>query len=522
MKNIILGIRNLRSNPLEFPTRILGIPNEWVWDGVKKIILSVFNHRKTAVKAGHAMSKDWTGGVLVIEWLLLHYGEARVICTGPTMDQVKDVMFTEIEKQYDRLRARWPEFRKDWLTTKKLEITPDCFAVGMTPRDTKDTVGKFQGRHSPNMLVLITEAQAVDHSVFKQLRGLITSPNSRVLELGNPLINFGDYYEHCTNPALGYNVIHLPVSESPNIKAGKELIPGMCSAIYVQEFENELKAIGINPADDPEYQGRVLAEFPQDSIHTWIPLAKIKAAVSNWRRLKSESDDLIRVSGLDVAGEGDDETVFSVMEGPCMLSQYPFRKMLTPETIGWAKSLITDDKVESMAIDYGFDPGVTNMLNFERLPIIKVLFGATSPDEKYANFGTYIWALLRDAIMTEKIGILNDPILIYQLSSRRVERLPDGTVKLQSKKHSGQKSPDRGDALALAYYARLMMMTGGTATEIGENEAHKLDTILKRLSPLSSAPSTRMKTTYQRQVEEEEDQDDVKQISSTDAESLRF
>jgi hypothetical protein len=471
-----LGLRALRHNPVDFPSRILGIPSEWVWDGVQRMILSVFKHRKTAVQAGHAMSKDWTAGVLAIEWMLLHFGRAKVICTGPGMQQVKEVMFTEIEGQYERLRARFPEFKKDWFSSKKLDFGPQCFATGLTPKDVKGMVGRFQGFHSPNMLVIITEAQAVDPSVFKQLRGLMTSPNCRVLELGNPLVNFGDFYEHCTNTAFGYNVIHLPVSLSPNIVAGREVIPGMCSPVYVEEFEKELRALGIEPEDDPEYQGRVLANFPQDSIHTWIPLAKIKAAVSNYRRLKSAADDQVRVAGLDVAGEGDDETVFCVLEGPCMLEQHPFRKMLTPETIGWAKSLIEEDKVEAMAIDYGFDPGVTNMLEFDKMPVTKVLFGETSPSEKYGNFGTYMWALVREAIMKEEIGLINDPILIYQLSSRRVERMPNGKVRLESKKKSSRSSPDRADALVLAWYQRMILMGGNLDVgDPGENESAKME-----------------------------------------------
>lgn len=423
------------------------------------------------------MSKDWTAGILAIEWLLLHFGKAKVICTGPGMQQVKEVMFTEIESQYERLRMRFPEFKKDWFSSKKLDFGPQCFATGLTPKDVKGTVGRFQGFHSPNLLVIITEAQAVDSSVYKQLRGLMTSTNCRVLELGNPLVNFGDFYEHCINPAFGYSVIHLPVSESPNIKANKEIIPGMCSTVYVEEFERELRALGIDPMEDPDYQGRVLANFPQDSMHTWIPITKIKAAISNYKRLKMEAPDSLRVSGLDLAGDGDDETVFSTLEGPCMLSQHPFRKMLTPETIGWAKSIIAEDKVESIAIDYGFNTGVTDMLDYEKLPVVKILFGWGSPDEKYANFGTYMWALLREAIMTEQIGILNDPILVYQLSSRRVERMPDGRVRLESKKKSGQKSPDRGDALALAWYNR-MMIAGGIETisdARSETDASKLN-----------------------------------------------
>lgn len=415
------------------------------------MIDSVFMHRKTAVQAGHAMSKDWTSGLLAIMWLLIHWGKAKVIVTAPTMTQVKDVIFKEIASQYKRLRERFPEFRRDWLSTAKLEFSPECFVSGFTTKETNEMVGKFQGRHSPNMLIILSEAQAIDPMIFKQIRGLMTSPNSRLLELGNPLIPFGDFYEHCTQPQHGYNVIHLPVEMSPNIIEGREIVPGMCSQIWLDEFRDDL---GAGYEEDPDYISRALALFPEQSSHAWIPLVKIKKCVNK----RFRDSDTLRVGGLDPAGEGDDETVHCVLEGPAILKQDCFKKVLTPETVGWARGLIEDYELEGLAIDEGYNPGIRDWLNFEKMAVTGVSFGGESPNEKFANMGTYMWSLVRSAIMNEEIGLINDPVLIYQLSSRRIEKLPNGKLKLESKKKSGRKSPDRADALVLAWFMRSRMI----------------------------------------------------------------
>lgn len=435
------------------------------------MVQSVMTHRKTAVKAGHAMSKDWTAGFLAIVWLLMHWGRAKVIVTAPTSRQVKEVIFKEISVNYEKLRIRFPEFRKDWLTTTNLNFGPECFVTGFTTKETNEMVGKFQGFHSPNMLIILSEAQAIDTTTYKQLRGLMTSGNSRLLELGNPIVPFGDFFEHCTNPQHGYNVIHLPVSMSPNIVAGKEIIPGMASTTWLEEFRKDL---GEGYSEDPEYQSRALAEFPQQSSHAWIPLSKIKLAVN--RRFKDS--DRMRVGGLDTARAGDDETVHCVLEGPHMIKQDCFRKVLTPETVGWARMIIEEEKLDGLAVDEGYNPGILDWLAFERMPVHGVNFGAASPNEKYDNFGTYIWALLREAFMTEQISIVNDPVLISQLASRRIEPQPNKKLKLQSKK--GIKSPDRGDALALAWFMRIMMMGGDQLAEGGESDAALLDGEIKR------------------------------------------
>lgn len=459
---------------------------------------SVMANRKTAVQAGHALSKDWFAGVFSLVWLLMNWGKAKVIVTAPTGRQVKDIIFKEIATQYDRLRANFPEFRKDWLTSTHLEFSPQCFITGFTTKETNEMIGKFHGLHSPNMLIILSEAQAIPPDVYTQIRGLMTSPNSRLLELGNPIVPFGPFYDHCISPRSGYNVIQLDVFQCPNIIAGREVIPGMVSKEWLQEFQEEC---GVDYENDPDYQSRALAMFPEQSAMAWIPLSKIKECVQKFRVIKSGAQDKLRVGGLDPAGEGNDETVHCVLEGPAMLKQDCFRKVLTPETVGWARGLIEEWKLESLAIDEGYNPGILHWLNFERMPVSGVNFGGESPDGKYSNFGTYIWGLLREAIMTVGIGLINDPILVSQLSARKIERQPNGKLRLESKKKSGRQSPDRGDALALAWWMRLMMLTGGDIKSV-ESSSASLNSEIERHE---TTHAHRISSGNQKQEEQEED-----------------
>ena len=430
-------------------------------------------------------------------------------------------MFEEITKQYEKLRKFYPEFRRDWLTSTKLDFGTGCFALGFTTKDIGGMVGKFQGFKSPNMLIVISEAQAVEASVYKQIRGLMTSANSRILEIGNPLVEFGDFYEHCTNPRHGYKVMHLSCFDSPNVKAQREMIPGMVTHEYVENMKEEL---GAGYEDDPEWQSRVLGHFPQQSTRAWIPLSKIKSAVN---RVFPE-DDHLKVGGLDTAREGDDETVHCVLEGRTMIKQDCFKKVLTPQTVGWMRSLIESENLEVVAIDLGYNPGIYDDLNEMRMPVIGVNFGGESPHKKLENMGTYMWWLLREAFMHDQIGIVDDPVLVSQLSSRRVEMTPKGKTKLESKakiKRTFTRSPDRADALAMAWYARMMLMGG--LEDVGSqnigNESSLLDSAIQSVAgDISKKITNRIHRDGASALSKEDDDIGLSSTGALDSDGLRL
>ena len=156
------------------------------------------------------------------------------------------------------------------------------------------------------------------------------------------------------------------------------------------------------------------------------------------------------------------------------------------------RGLIESKELAMVAIDLGYNPGIADWLESERLPVVGVNFGNVSPNDKFENFGTYIWWLIQQAFMKEEIGIIDDPILVSQLSSRRVEVTPKGKLRLESKRKADHNSPDRADALALAWYARLLAVGADDyQMEAIENESSRVQGMIDQVSGDTSKKTIR-------------------------------
>lgn len=472
----------LQTEPINFAKIMLGIPDENLWSGAREMLSSVFNNRRTAVQGANSMSKDWTAGVAVLAWLFKYPFNSKVICTAPTDKQVKEIMFGEIAKQFQNFRdhSPWP-VDKNCLTTEKLNLGPEWVALGMTTKETHGMMGKFHGFKSPHMLVIISEAQAVEAPIFDQIYGLL--PTS-ILEIGNPMAPIGRFWEHCTQPRFKYNVIKLNAYDSPNVKAGRVLIPGMATQDFIDDIIQDWGK------EHPYYFARVLAEFPQSSMDCVIPMEWIVVAVD--RHLKddnflSENDDL-KVGALDVA-KGGDETVHQELTGRIVEFPIATHEPDMSKTVGWAKNLVKEQKLKLYAVDEGGLAGVASFLEEENLPAYKIQFGAIVEDsEDFDNLAARMWWELRKAFESNQISIPNDRVLIGQLAGRKYEYTSRGKrkIKLESKKDAagrGVESPDRGDALAMAWWARTVMMYSGEGViGSGDRDAVELQQTIERAS----------------------------------------
>ena len=433
------------------------------------MIRSVFEHRKTAVQSGHSMSKDFTAGIIALQWLCSYY-PAKVICTAPKLDQVKLIMFAEIAKQFGRLREVSPyRIDENCLKTTMLELGPDWYAVGMTTKESGESVGKFQGYKSPNLLIIVTEAQAVQQNIFDQFYGLMTGSNTKILELGNPLAQQGRFWQHCTDPRFGYNVIKLSCLDSPNVKAGRELIPGMATREFIQEIERDWGK------EHPYWYGRVLGEFPQSSSDAIIPIEWIMRQVRDKEFLATPiPDDCEKVAGLDIAGQGSDETVHVGLLGPKVSQLSAYHKMHLNELVGWEKRIFRETEYKLLAFDMGGLADVGSFLAEENIPCFGVMFGSSPEDDsKYANMAAKMWWELRQAFQNGEVFIPDDPILIGQLAARKYDPTSKGQLKIRleqkgTSRARGEASPDRADALALAWWAR-KRVSGGSEIGTAEN-----------------------------------------------------
>lgn len=462
---------------------MLGIPEINLWDGAKEVINSTFTNRRTAVQGANSMSKDWAAGICVLTWLLKYPFNSKVLCTAPTNDQVKKIMFGEIAKQFQNLKEHSPWSTDECvLTSQQLTFGPDWYAFGRTTKETHGMTGKFSGFKSPHMLIIISEAQAVQDEVYNQIYGLASGGDTHILEIGNPMAPVGRFWEHCTQPRFQFNVIKLSALDSPNLTSGlaEDVIPGMANQNHI---DNIVRDWGI---DHPFYYSRVLGEFPQSSADCIIPIEWIMAAVD--RELRGNDD--LRVAGCDVSKGGVAETVHQELLGRMALPCQAFHKVDINETVGWAKNLIKTDGVKLYGVDEGGLAGIAGFLEEEGLPVARIMFGSAVEDsEDYDNLAAKMYWTLRKAfepLSETPISIPNDRVLIGQLAGRQYEYTSRGKrkIKLKQKAQNIQETGvmfDRSDALAIAWWMRTRMINAGeTAIDTGTTDAMELQQTIER------------------------------------------
>ena len=153
-KTVLEGLQN----PEFFLKEILGANP---YDKQVEQINLIKNHRRVSVAGCNGSGKDWTSGRLVLWWMLTHY-PAKVVVTGPTSRQVSDIVWNECRFAFNN--SRYPLGGRMLPSASRWQFDEQHFAVGIVSSDPMN----LQGFHSPNLLVIITEAHAVKQPDIKK------------------------------------------------------------------------------------------------------------------------------------------------------------------------------------------------------------------------------------------------------------------------------------------------------------------------------------------------------------------
>jgi hypothetical protein len=248
--------------------------------------------------------------------------------------------------------------------------------------------------------------------------------------------------------------------------------PGWVKERFIDQKLDDHVFIPALPKDNPhlpiDYVPKLKAIFPEswlkrylegdwtafEGVNYLFEYNKIRQAVD--RDIEPSSPC---VMGVDVARFGDDETVAVVRAGSKVVAIEAWEKTDTMETTGRIINLYWGYQPESIVIDVvGMGAGVCDRLKEQNFPVKAV--NASSPawnKEKFANLRAELFWGLRERFKQEDIDIPDDAKLKAQLSAIRYKFSSRGQMLIESKeemKAKGMKSPDRADALALAFMAR--------------------------------------------------------------------
>jgi len=305
-----------RSKPQSYLKEVLGVGAIWkLQDQLLSALPRAIEEGKPIyIGSGHSLGKDYICAAISL-WFLHCFSPSNVIQTAPTDRQVKKIMWGETLGHWHKRKI---DLGGRAYATPYLEIRKhDWYLIGFTTKDTGASRtaegGKFQGFHSPNVCVIVSEAQAVEDSIFDQIDGITTSENNLIIFIGNPTTAKGRFAkglrDHNHNIVFNFSCL-----ENPNYKHKRTLIPGLASYKWVEDKRRKWGE------DDPRWYGRVLGQIPDVAVNHVLGPADIRQMMSRFGFLAQHSIN----SGVavDPAGEGVDDNVLMAGKGGEIIEVY--------------------------------------------------------------------------------------------------------------------------------------------------------------------------------------------------------
>ncbi len=440
-------VQGFQKHPEIFMDKVCHV--QYWWDGMYQMLSAIVEHDKVVIHSGHSLSKDYIGGRLPL-WFLSSYYPARVIMTAPSDRQVKHIMWAELSQGYEEAGGK--KVIGGDLKSCLLDIEPNKhFALAFTTKETKGQTGKFQGLKAPNVLIIVTEAQAVDDSIFEQIEGISTSGNTKIILLGNPLSNTGFFARAIRDPKYGYFPVHLDCLKNPNYIQGKEVVPGLASRQWVEDMRRKYGE------DSPMWQARVRGLVPDTSINTMISFYLVELAVD--KPLTLEVTNRRRVVSIDPASFGDDECVIQVLEEGNLIHQVITGKQRTTVTGSQAYAIKHKFEADGYIVDtIGEGRGVADHLvdTMEEDDVIEFKGSIQEgvADEFY-NRRAEAMDYASEEFENGSCSIPNDRLLMEELSEIKYTHKHGKVIcedKEEIKKRLG-RSPNRADTYIMGLWA---------------------------------------------------------------------
>lgn len=439
----------VQTDPVWFAETLLGHDP---WSTPRAIMRAMAQPRaRVAVKACHASGKTFTAAEIVLWWT---YSGGVVVTTAPTWTQVERLLWGEIHKAH--AGARFP--LGGHLNRTELRLSADNYAIGLST----DRGVRFQGWHGRVLLVL-DEAPGVRSDIYEAIEGVRAGGDVRVLALGNPTVPNGPFFEAFRTQRAGWQTFTIDALETPNVgglsleallalpEVDLDLAPRpyLVTRGWIVEKYHEWGE------RSPLWQARVRGQFPDQSEDALLSLAWLEAAAVR-EVVPVETDPW--EAGIDVAGPGEDETALAVRHGPSIVALHAWAD---PDPRGAALAALAPYrerlravKVDSIGMGYYFARHLEDQGYRGKVVDVNV---AESPRnrERFANLKAELsWAFRQRAEAGDLAGLTND-LALSQLASIRYDHNARGQVVIESKETArkrGDTSPDRAEALMLAYY----------------------------------------------------------------------
>lgn len=459
-----LSRRDFREHPSKWAKERLG---DTLWSAQDRILTSIANNRRTAVKSCHEIGKSYVAAIAVGWWLdVWPLGDAFVVTSAPTAAQVRAILWREIGRVHTRGKLPGRCNQTEWLMEMK-GGKEELVAFGRKPDDYDPAA--FQGIHAPRVLYVFDEACGIPSSLWEAADSLIANDWSKALAIGNPDDPNTEFYNVC-KPGSGWNVVSVSAFDSPNLTGEpmpERILQQLIGKTYIEEKRRKWAphwswtpdgtrvvpppGAKITDSSNPLWQSKILGEFPENvDAGGLIPLSWIRAAQA--RSLPPVGPSKL---GLDVGGGGD-SSCGAHAQGPVVRVLWEDKNPDTMQTCGNAVATRKRIGAEVVNVDViGIGRGIVDRALELKEPFVGINVGEAADDaESYLNRRAELWWGVRERFESGTIDL--DPMdedTAGELLSIRYKRTSSGKIQIESKdeaKKRGIPSPNRAEAVMLA------------------------------------------------------------------------
>ncbi len=251
-------------------------------------------------------------------------------------------------------------------------------------------------------------------------------------------------------------------------------MPGWVKQRFIENPPDDFIYIPSLPRDNPylppDYEENLRKQYPRELAAAWLDgdwnVMESGNFLLSWNEIARAADKDIPVEGelemgVDLAWSSGDENVAIIRQGNKMLSfdRWVFKMEDSLKSVDRVIELIKryniDPKNVKVDAVSGGSPIYSGMVA-KGYPVMPIIAGAKADDdEHYVNKRAEMFYQLQARFRQDAISIVDDIDLKAQLSVIKYKPSSEKRLQIVSKedmrKH-GEKSPDRADALALAFY----------------------------------------------------------------------
>jgi len=418
-----------------------------------ELLEATLTERLCAVKSGHGIGKSVCCAWLMLHHMLCFYPQ-KTVCTAPTAAQLFDALFAELKSQLLRLPPALQQLFEVFSERITLKSDPSgSFISCRTAR--KETPEALQGIHSANVLLICDEASSVDNSIFEAAGGSLSTPNSKLIMVGNPTKSEGYFYDAFTKLKDRWWLRTVSCENSPRV-----------TPEYISEMSERYGT------DSSTYAIRIRGNFAETTEDTILSNSLVESAVT---RDVDLSETAPIVWGLDIARFGSDKSALCKRQGNHVLE--PIKSWAKLDTMALTGAIHAeyqkaqqDGKApqEIMADSIGVGAGTCDRLRELGLPAVDVNTGeSASISGQYKNLRAELWHKAKEWFEQLNCRIPRDERLMFELCSPRYTYESSGKIRMETKaemkKRIGHRgSPDYADSFVLTFSGTSAIMSGAT------------------------------------------------------------